>query len=1017
VHSVRKPWWQQATALVTVTTGGMITGFNFVPGAAATMTSPTSVPLHLLALEQAARPGAALNARAVGGDSADSATADALLRSAIVNVAKYYLQIAATRSPAQMEALIWDNTSLNGADHGPSCAAFASLTLELAAQAVGQQSWVSGGSSYPYPLPAWADVRVDTNPASPAVASVTADAQAHRRWHPIGDGYRPQPGDWVLFEHHVEVVTRDADGVLDTIGADSDPGLTVNAHSYSGTLADDGVVGFVDNGHLAAASFDGTSATATAARAAAGGTPSAATPAASASAGKQSGTHSSPSAPVKGGEAIVPGIAQPTDATGAAISGTRSATQAPGPASARQAPGTASATQTPKAPTHAAADHAAAGHGSPPTASAAAVPGVVQPAGVGIGSGSSAEAGTQALEARGHAAAIPGTDIPAHAATASRSAGVAAVPGASPAAFAPASGPSTQPTAATPGAATPPAATPSATAAPASHDSSATAKPEQYRQYAAAAQATPGTRAQQAFISLIAPGAVAAQQRWGVPAAVTIAQAIEESAWGNSQLAAQYHNLFGIKGSGPAGSVALPTSEFYNGHWVTIDGQFRVYHNVAESIADHAELLATSGYYQRAMADRAIADAFANDLTGVYATDPDYGANLIAIMKLYNLYRFDAPVQSVQPQSAQASTPAAAQPTATAQHTTPAQPVPAVQPTTAQRTTAAQPTTAVSPTTAAQPTNTQPAATAQPAAGQPAAVHSSAGPATAEGHPADGQATIPGLGSPALAPTAAAPAEPTHGARPAAQIPGVVAPTGVTAGSSAATPRAAASSARGGASIPGLPAAAATNYQRQPVAAATTAARYQPQFTTAFTTAYFATAKGPLGHGEHLYRDVAGQTGVRWELLAACDWMQCKAHPRYSPVHGEKIGALNSDGTSYATKSAALAQCASDLVELAAAVYGIDLTARRTLSVRALADAFAAFRWGALLVRHGVSAMEFPYAVAGLTAQHQKMHWPVIDDPAAPDRPGARFREPFGAVPVVLSLDYPATVLADRKRR
>ena len=70
MHSVRKPWWQQATALVTVTTGGVITGFNFVPGAAATMTSPTSVPLHLLALEQAAQPGAAMNARAVGGDSA-----------------------------------------------------------------------------------------------------------------------------------------------------------------------------------------------------------------------------------------------------------------------------------------------------------------------------------------------------------------------------------------------------------------------------------------------------------------------------------------------------------------------------------------------------------------------------------------------------------------------------------------------------------------------------------------------------------------------------------------------------------------------------------------------------------------------------------------------------------------------------------------------------------------------------------------------------------------------------------
>ena len=52
--------------------------------------------------------------------------------------------------------------------------------------------------------------------------------------------------------------------------------------------------------------------------------------------------------------------------------------------------------------------------------------------------------------------------------------------------------------------------------------------------------------------------------------------------------------------------------------------------------------------------------------------------------------------------------------------------------------------------------------------------------------------------------------------------------------------------------------------------------------------------------------------------------------------------------------------------------------------------------------------MEFPYSVAGLTAQHMKMRWPDIKDPDAPDKPGARFRMPFGAVPVVLCLDYPA---------
>jgi len=239
VQSVKKPWWQQATALVTVSTGGAITGFTFVPGAAATMTSPTSVPLHLLALEKAAKPGS----------PADSG--DAALRSAIVNVAGYYLRLAQTRTPAQMEALIWGKASVDGTDHGPSCAAFASLTLELAAQAVGQQSWVTGGASYPWPLHQWADVRVDPNPASLNITSMVQDAQAHQRWHPIGDGYQPQPGDWVLFSQHVEVVTRYNGGALDTIGADSLPNYTVNAHSLPAPLADQGVEGFVDNGHLA----------------------------------------------------------------------------------------------------------------------------------------------------------------------------------------------------------------------------------------------------------------------------------------------------------------------------------------------------------------------------------------------------------------------------------------------------------------------------------------------------------------------------------------------------------------------------------------------------------------------------------------------------------------------------------------------------------------------------------------------------------------------------------------------
>jgi hypothetical protein len=184
--------------------------------------------------------------------------------------------------------------------------------------------------------------------------------------------------------------------------------------------------------------------------------------------------------------------------------------------------------------------------------------------------------------------------------------------------------------------------------------------------------------------------------------------------------------------------------------------------------------------------------------------------------------------------------------------------------------------------------------------------------------------------------------------------------------------------------------------------------RYVPQIPQAVTTAFITTAKAPLSRAEPFYDDVASRSGIRWELLAACDWMQCQAEPRRSPVYGEKLGTVNAGGTMYRTKSEALDQCAGELIELAMAVYWIDITARRPLSVRDLAKVFAAFRWGGLLKLHGISAMEFPYSVAGLTTQHLKMRWPDIREPKAPDKPGSRYRMPFGAVPVVLSLGYPA---------
>jgi flagellum-specific peptidoglycan hydrolase FlgJ len=732
--SVKKPAWQQATALVSLSTCGAMTGLTFARGTVADVTSPTSMPAHLLALDEPA---------------ASASPKDSALRSAIVGVANHYLQLAQTRTPAQMEALIWQVDSVNGADHGPSCAAFASLTLALGANAVGQQSWATGGSSYPWPLHQWADVRVQPNPASPDVVSLLQDAQAHHRWHPLGDGYRPQPGDWVLFDGHVEVATRYTGAVLSTVGADSLPNLTVNAHEFTAPLAAQGVLGFVNNGELTSTVGHNH--------------PSAAT-------GSQAGENA----------AQVPGVVpQPVAAAVQDASGQ-------------------------------------GGTGRAGPAATAAVPGVL--------------AGT-------------------------------------------------------------------------SGGSSAGPHPPRYLRHDQQPTGVPGTAAQQAFISLVAPGAIVAEERYGIPAAVTIAQAIDESGWGQSELATADHNLFGIKGAGPAGSDMRPTQEYENGVWVTSTAPFRVYHNIAESIEDHSQLLATGAAYRHAMANRRLPDAFANALTGVYATDPDYGSNLIALMRLYHLYRYDS--------------------------------------------------------------------------------GTSAG-------------------------SRVAPLEPQVTGRQAA-VPGASGVPGVAGALAVGTMRRRRTPEPGPRAQPGPPRPGPRAVPRgAPRAAPVSTRRYVAQIPYAVSADFVATAKGPLIRWRPLYQDVASRAGIPWELLAACDWMQCQARPRYSPVHGEKLGTVNPDGTVFRTKSAALAQCAGDLIELADAVYLIGLTGRRALSVRELANAFAAFRWGGLLRAHHISAMEFPYSVAGLTAQHLKMRWPDIDDPYTPDKPGMRFRMPFGALPVVLSLGYKA---------
>lgn len=143
------------------------------------------------------------------------------------------------------------------------------------------------------------------------------------------------------------------------------------------------------------------------------------------------------------------------------------------------------------------------------------------------------------------------------------------------------------------------------------------------------------------FVRLIGPAAAESMARTGVPASVTIAQAALETGWGGSTIG-DAKNLFGIKGTGPAGSVSKSTREYVNGRYVTEQASFRAYNTWSESIDDHSRLLLGSRY-RPAMACKDNADQFAAQLQRCgYATDPSYASKLISIMRSHNLYQYDS---------------------------------------------------------------------------------------------------------------------------------------------------------------------------------------------------------------------------------------------------------------------------------------------------------------------------------------------------------------------------------------
>lgn len=151
------------------------------------------------------------------------------------------------------------------------------------------------------------------------------------------------------------------------------------------------------------------------------------------------------------------------------------------------------------------------------------------------------------------------------------------------------------------------------------------------------------------FISLVGEPARNIAAESDLYASVMIAQAILESASGNSTLAqAPNNNLFGIKGTYKGNSVQLPTREDDgSGATYTIMADFRQYETVEDSLSDYADLLSNSMGDFYAGARKSNTDSFVDAcdfLVGRYATDIFYSEKLQDLIETYDLTRFDVPL-------------------------------------------------------------------------------------------------------------------------------------------------------------------------------------------------------------------------------------------------------------------------------------------------------------------------------------------------------------------------------------
>ena len=140
------------------------------------------------------------------------------------------------------------------------------------------------------------------------------------------------------------------------------------------------------------------------------------------------------------------------------------------------------------------------------------------------------------------------------------------------------------------------------------------------------------------YVKTYYPMAVEQMEKYGIPASITLAQALLEGGAGRSDLVQEANNHFGVKADKRWQGKTY--SKWDNGKWC----KFRVYKNTQESYEDHSKFLLSNSRYDF------LFDLRKNDYKGWakglkkagYAEDSQYPTKLINIIERYGLHEYDS---------------------------------------------------------------------------------------------------------------------------------------------------------------------------------------------------------------------------------------------------------------------------------------------------------------------------------------------------------------------------------------